>query len=97
LGHVRVGETGRVLEAARRDSRIWWLIVYEEDGGLGYTYVQSSARANLRLLLDALRRLRGRRHLVFAVWHGQYRTDLFLVDPEEVVRGLEAELGGGGG
>ncbi len=94
MGHVRVGETEHVLERLKWFTHIWWLIVYEEDGGLEYTYVQSSCKKNLSALWGVLKRLQGKKHLVFAVWMGEHRTDLFLMEPLKVVKYLE-ELGYG--
>jgi len=88
-GHVRVGEDERVLRSLdmyRQD--IWWLIVYLEDGDLKYDYVLSSSSVQLPRLRELLKRLRekGLKHLVFAIWHGERRTDAFLMDSSKVLR-----------
>jgi len=88
-GHVRVGEDERVLRSLdmyRQD--IWWLIVYLEGGELKYDYVRSSSLEQLTRLEELLERLRerGLKHLVFAIWHGRWRTDVFLMDSSKVLR-----------
>jgi len=93
---VRVGETDHVLKNIERRTDIWWLIVYEEGDGLKYTYVQSSARSNLPLLLDTLKRIQDKKHLLFAVRRGWYHTDIFLMETPKVIRYLEEHRKGSG-
>jgi len=87
-GHVRTGEGERVLRNLNMYKQdIWWLIVYLENGKLKYDYILSSSSIQLSRLRELLENLKEKKlkHLVFAIWHGKRRTDIFLIDSNKVL------------
>jgi len=87
MGEVRVGEDDRVP----LDSSVWALVVYLDKGELKYKYVKSLAKQNIPDLAEVLCEviLKKIPYLVFIIWHGKYRTDLFLVDSEKLLNRLK--------
>jgi len=91
-GRVRVGEEDHVLESCLDKlykQSIWWLVVYFEEGQLKYQYIHSSA--HIDALVKFVKKLIDEKipHLVFAIWHGKWRTDAFLVDSKKILERLK--------
>jgi len=88
-GHVVVGRENDILEhcKAYTPQSIWWLVIFVEDGELKYDYILSSSRQQLRNLVKFLKELKAKevKHLVFAIWHGQRRTDAFIVSSGRIL------------
>ncbi len=90
-GHVVIGRENDVLEACITNPQaIWWLVVYIEDGKLKYRYIISSSSQQRPLLINLVKELKrnGLQHLIFAIWHGRYRTDVFLVNADTLIKVL---------
>lgn len=90
-GHVVTDRELDVLNACTRIPQdIWWLIVYVEDGKPKYRYFLSSSSAQLPYLIKFVKEIIDKEipHLIFAIWHGNRRTDAFLVNANTLIKVL---------
>ena len=90
-GQVIEGKEDDVLNVCKEYVQdVWWLIVINDGGRLAYRYVVSCARSRIPELVNLVKELlnKGIPHIVFAVWHGKWRTDIFVVPSEKIIEVL---------
>lgn len=81
-GHFRVGEEAS-FPWHDTDGGIWYALLVVEDGKIR-RYGFTSAIDSKEALCDALEALSpGDEALLLGIWTGQYRTDVFVLEPEE--------------
>ena len=78
LGRVQVGRINDIPFG--KDSKLWFLLVYENGDWDACSITDYG-------LADEVRR--GDLRNVFVVWHGQWRTNLFIVDKKELLNRLK--------
>jgi len=92
-GHIRIGECEHVLNNLKfYKQHVWWLIIYIKEKNLHYEYIRSSCKQNLKDLSQILKKVRKLKHLLFAIWHGRWRTDIFLMNTEKVLDYITKEI-----
>jgi hypothetical protein len=82
LERVQVGRDKEV--PIESDTRLWLLWIYEDkDFGLNWD-AEVINRDTFLALKDKLPYIK----LIFCTWHGQHRTNLFLMDKHELIKRL---------
>jgi hypothetical protein len=90
-GHFREGEEGN-FPWKDTGNHVWYVLITMENGGLqhyGFTASVSNKEGLLRALKSMAKDESG---LLFGVWTGQYRTDLFVLDRNQAMKRLEESL-----
>jgi hypothetical protein len=83
----REGETDS-FPFDRTDNGIWYFTVKSDE----ITPYKSTMTDQKDLVIELNKMLRsGRKFQLFGVWHGQYKTDIFVLDPATVRKRLEDE------
>ena len=77
LKRVQVGRTDDVLDTT---SNVWYLFIKE---GGSWDAGQTNDDDFFKLLTSDSTKL------IFVVWHGQYRTNLFLMDKKKTIKRLK--------
>lgn len=87
---IRTGETDRFLI----DGENWYFVVQVQDGEIlhsSFTAAKAS-RKTLIIKLQALLELGDVVFKLYGVWRGQWRTDLFELEPEKMCKRLIASI-----
>lgn len=79
LKHVRVGEDEHV--PIETHNKLWFLWIYEDNSW------DAERITRLGVILEKIKDDKVK--LIFCNWHGQYRTDLFLMDKQKLIARLE--------
>ena len=78
-----------------RNPKCWYIILFIKDNKINWREIPNSYSGSLITLLCASKaivsgKLRKKgKAIIFGVWTGKYRTDLFLLNPEKVIIELE--------
>ena len=95
-GEVIEGKEDDVLNMCKKYTQdVWWLIVFSANNRLDYRYVISCARSRIPELVNLVKDLVTRNipHIVFAIWHGRWRTDIFIVSSKKIIEVLGHDAG----
>lgn len=86
-GHLRIreGESDR-FPLVQGGREIWYMGVDSNWGLLEFRATKVGLE-NLRAFCQALS-MPGKKGLLIGVWNGQYRTDLFILDPKVILKRL---------
>ena len=81
----REGET-ETFPIERRDAEIWYAIIVMGSDFPRYQFASSISGKND--FVNTIIRLKkeGQKYLIFGIWHGQYRTDIFVLEEDKILK-----------
>jgi hypothetical protein len=81
----------------RTDRIVWYAILTQADinkdcwfGGMGFSSAKSSKKSLLTAILEFQKRELD--FLILGIWQGQWKTDIFILNPKELIPLLEANI-----
>jgi len=87
---VQVGKESEFPFQTKDTKKCWYLITFVRNGKLQYEVIPYNYPDTLACVAKAV--VEGATQdkvLIFGIWHGMYRTDLFLLDPNRTLEELK--------
>jgi hypothetical protein len=83
----REGET-ETFPFERTDSGIWYAMILFDGRFPRHSY--TSSKSQKRNLIEDMtkKKQEGQKFLIMGIWHGQWKTDIFILDEETTLRKL---------
>lgn len=75
------------------DKSVWYGIIIHDVTSPRHSF--TSSKSGKRELLDKIKQLQsdGQKFLVIGIWQGQWRTDIFTLDPKELAVVMREKAG----